>query len=92
LPFGIGEDAALHSEPGEALGHLALEVALELRPALRILALGRDGDATREVGVEAASVKVLQRGPDCGLSGHGDRIVRGKAGRVSCHPQSLLVR
>src|SRR5205085_9379376 len=85
FPPGIGKDAALQPQLGEALGHLGLEVALELGLALGVLALGRDGDAPGEVGVEAAGVEILLRGGNGGLSGHGviDCAVKCRACLVS---------
>src|SRR5438105_3045529 len=79
LAAWIGKDAALQPQLGEALGHLGLEVALELGLALGVLALGRDGDAPGEVGVEAAGVEILLRGSNGGLSGHGVSECAGKA-------------
>src|ERR687886_2889154 len=49
LGLRLGQNAAGESESLEGRLHLGLDITGEFGRALRILALGRDGDAAREV-------------------------------------------
>jgi hypothetical protein len=74
LPARIGDDRAGKAHALEGLGELDLEVLGKRRGALRILALGRNGHAAREVLEEAAIVEIPLGGEDGLRAAHGDSI------------------
>ncbi len=71
-PFrlGMGEDAAGKAERIERRLHLLVDIAGEVRAALRILALRRDRHAAREIGLEGAAVEVSLGAGDGALPAH----------------------
>src|ERR1051325_4073017 len=68
---GVRHDAALAAERRQRRRHLLGEIALELRRACGILALGADGDAPGQLCREAAAVEMLGGAGDGSGAGHG---------------------
>jgi hypothetical protein len=66
----IRDEAAFAAERGQRRRDLVLEIALELAGAIRILALGADRDAARELGGETALVEEIGGAGDGGGAGH----------------------
>ena len=67
---GIGHGPHGEAHALESRRNLALEIGHEVRPALRYLALGLEGNAAREVGEEFPVVEVARGTGDRGLPAH----------------------
>src|SRR6185295_7666415 len=78
-----------HAEAREALGHFAVEVALELGLPLGVLALGLDGDTPAEVGEKRSIVEILLDGGDGGVSAHALDSIPCNKGREKVSTLSL---
>ena len=70
LRLGMGEDAAGKAQRSERRLHLVVDIAAQVRAALRALALRRDRDAAREIGLEGAAVEVAFCAGDGALPAH----------------------
>ena len=63
------------AERFERRRHLGFEIARELSGAFRVLALGRDRDPAREIGLEGAGVEIRLGAGDGGGSAHAAILV-----------------
>ncbi len=70
LRLGMGEDAAGKAQRIERRLHLFVDIAAQVGAALRILALRRDRDPAREIGLEGAAVEVAFGAGDGALPAH----------------------
>ncbi len=68
--LGMAQHPAGEPERLERGLHLGLDVARKLARPIRVLALGRDGDAAREVGLESTAVEIIGGAGNGGISAH----------------------
>ena len=67
---GVGEEAAVEPQQLQAWPHLPFEIRHERLGALRVLTLGRNGDAASEIADEAAIVEIRLGGGNSGIAAH----------------------
>ena len=72
--FRVRQQPAAEAQRFERRHDLGGEIALELVGALGILALGRDRDPAREVGLEAAGVEIGLGKFDGGVPAHAAEV------------------
>ena len=72
--FRVRQQPATEAERLECRHDLGVEIALELVRALGILALGRDRDPAREVGLEAAGIEIGFGKLDGGVPAHAAEV------------------
>src|SRR5262249_51916705 len=72
--LGMRHHAAAKAERFERRLHLGFDIAGKLAGALRGLTLGRDRDAAREIGLEAAAVEIILGARDGVGTTHADSL------------------